>query len=103
MAGRAKHLIILLRTQAGNPMTDTDAKNPPAESAVASRRAKTASKKSENDSRHGRVRGGLAVILATLALIASGYLWYVMFHESADLFSRKSTRLNSSHSSISYA
>ena len=69
-------------------MTDTDAKNPPAESAVASRRAKTASKKSENDSRYGRVRGGLAVILATLALIASGYLWYVMFHESADLFSR---------------
>lgn len=68
-------------------MTDTDAKNPPAEQA-ASRRAKTASKNTENESRQGRVRGGLAVILATLALIASGYLWYVMFYESADLFSR---------------
>ena len=69
-------------------MTDTDAKNPPAEQAAASRRAKTAPKKSEGERRHGRVRGGLAVILATLALIASGYLWYVMFYESADLFSR---------------
>src|SRR3989344_8808211 len=88
MAGRAKHFIILLRAQAGNPRTDTDAKPPPAEQAAASKRAKTAPKKSENDSRYGRVRGGLAVILATLALIASGYLWYGMFHESADLFSR---------------
>lgn len=69
-------------------MTDTDAKNPPAEQAAASKRAKTAPKKSENTTRHGHVRSGLAVILATLALIASGYLWYVMFHESADLFSR---------------
>lgn len=68
-------------------MTDTDAKNPAAEQA-ASKRVKTASKNSENESRHGRVRGGLAVILATLALIASGYLWYIMFYESADLFSR---------------
>ncbi|MBI3569727.1 MAG: uroporphyrinogen-III C-methyltransferase [Gammaproteobacteria bacterium] len=69
-------------------MTDTDAKNPPADQAASSRRAKSASKKPETESRHGRVRGGLAVILATLALIASGYLWYVMFYESADLFSR---------------
>jgi uncharacterized protein HemX len=34
------------------------------------------------------VRGGLAVILAIIALIASGYLWYVMFYQSADLFTR---------------
>ena len=69
-------------------MTDTDANNSPAEQAAASRRAKTAPRKSENESPRGRVRGGLALILATLALIASGYLWYVMFYESADLFSR---------------
>ncbi len=69
-------------------MTDTDAKNPPAEPTAASRRAKSTPKKPENDSRRGRVRGGLAVIFATLALIASGYLWYAMFYENADLFSR---------------
>ena len=69
-------------------MTDTDANNPPAEQAAAIKRAKTAPRKPEGERRHGRVRGGLAVILATLALIASGYLWYVMFYESADLFSR---------------
>jgi len=69
-------------------MTDTDAKNPPAEQAASSKRTKTAPKKSEGEARHGRVRGGLAVIFATLALIASGYIWYVMFYESADLFSR---------------
>ena len=69
-------------------MTDTDANHPPAELATA-KRAKSAPKNAENGSRPGgRVRGGLAVILATLALIASGYLWYVMFYESADLFSR---------------
>lgn len=69
-------------------MTDTDAKNIPAEQAAAAKRTKTAPKKSESEARQGRVRGGLAVILATLALIVSGYLWYVMFHENADLFSR---------------
>ena len=69
-------------------MTDTDAKNPPAGQSASSRRAKMVPKKPAHDSRQGRVRGGLAVILATLALIASGYLWYVMFHENADLFAR---------------
>ena len=69
-------------------MTDTDANNPAAEQSASSKRGKAAPKKSENASAQGRVRGGLAVILATLALIASGYLWYVMFYESADLFSR---------------
>jgi uncharacterized protein HemX len=69
-------------------MTDTDANNPAAEQAAASRGAKATPKKPENGPRHGRVRGGLAVILATIALIASGYLWYVMFYQSADLFTR---------------
>ncbi|MCR4301848.1 MAG: uroporphyrinogen-III C-methyltransferase [Sulfuricaulis sp.] len=69
-------------------MTDTDAKNTSAEQAASAKRAKPAPKKSERESPKGRLRGGLAVILASLALIASGYLWYVMFYESADLFSR---------------
>jgi uncharacterized protein HemX len=60
-------------------MTDTDANNPATEAIP---------KKSETGPRHGRVRGGLAVILAIIALIASGYLWYVMFYQSADLFTR---------------
>jgi uncharacterized protein HemX len=70
-------------------MTDTDAKNPSADQAAPARRAKAMPlKQPENTPRHGRVRGGLAVILATLALIASGYLWYALFHDNADLFSR---------------
>ncbi|MDH3513342.1 MAG: uroporphyrinogen-III C-methyltransferase [Gammaproteobacteria bacterium] len=69
-------------------MTDTDANNPPTEQAAASKRAKSAARKSENDSTKGRVRGGLAVILASLALIVSGYLWYAILYENADLFSR---------------
>lgn len=68
-------------------MTDTDAKNPPAEQAAA-KRGKNAPRKSEGAPRQGHVRSGLAVIFATLALIGSGYLWYVIFYESADLFSR---------------
>lgn len=58
-------------------MTDTDASNPES----------SASNNTASEPRTGRVRGGLAAILATLALIASGYLWYVMFHDNADLFS----------------
>ncbi len=69
-------------------MTDTDAKNTSAEQAASAKRAKPAPKKSGHESPQGRLLGGLAVILASLALIASGYLWYVMFYESADLFSR---------------
>lgn len=64
-------------------MTDTDAKNP---ESSASRRTESTNHKTADGPRHGRVRGGLAIILATLALIASGYLWYVMFHDNADLF-----------------
>jgi uroporphyrin-III C-methyltransferase len=69
-------------------MTDTDAKNTSAEQAAASKRTIPAPKKSERESPKGHLRSGLAVILASLALIASGYLWYVMFYENADLFSR---------------
>ena len=64
-------------------MTDTDANNPATAQAT-----EATPKKPETGPRHGRVRGGLAVILATIALIASGYLWYVMFYQSADLFTR---------------
>lgn len=64
-------------------MTDTDANNPATAQAVAAM-----PKNPGNSPRQGRVRGGLAVILATIALIASGYLWYVMFYQNADLFTR---------------
>jgi uncharacterized protein HemX len=63
-------------------MTDTDAKKP------ATAQAAEATPKKPDDARRGRVRGGLAVILATIALIASGYLWYVIFYQNADLFTR---------------
>ena len=59
-------------------MTDTDA-------SVSSRRGKMP-KTPDGESRPGRVRNGLAIILASLALIAFGYLWYTVLHENADLF-----------------
>lgn len=68
-------------------MIDTDAKKTPDDPSAASRRGKPLLKKSADETGHGRVRGGLALILASLALIASGYLWYTVLHENADLFS----------------
>lgn len=64
-------------------MTDTDANNPATAQAT-----EATPKKPETGPRQGRVRGGLAVILATIALIASGYLWYVMFYQNDELFAR---------------
>jgi len=61
-------------------MTDTDV------SASPRRTNKVALKNPDNTPRPGRVRNGLAIIFATLALIASGYLWYTVLHENADLF-----------------
>ena len=36
--------------------------------------------------RPGQVRNGLALILAIIALIMSGYLWYTLLYQNADLF-----------------
>ncbi|MDH5487090.1 MAG: uroporphyrinogen-III C-methyltransferase [Gammaproteobacteria bacterium] len=69
-------------------MTDTDSKNTAAEQATATKPVTPAPKKSGDEPPKGRLLGGLAVILASLALIASGYLWYIMLYERADLFSR---------------
>ena len=68
-------------------MTDTDAKNTSDEQHAVSRRSKHPLKKSTNEAGPGRVRGGLALIFATLALIACGYLWYTVLYQNADLFS----------------
>lgn len=64
-------------------MNDTDANDP-----AAAQAAGATPNHSGHGARQGRVRGGLAVILATIALIASGYLWYVMFYQNADLFTQ---------------
>lgn len=68
-------------------MTDTDAKKTTADDPASPRRNKLLSKKPANESRRGNVRSGLALILATLAFIASGYLWYTVLYQNADLFS----------------
>jgi uncharacterized protein HemX len=68
-------------------MNDADSKktsdNPPA----VSPRGKPPLKKSGDASNSGRALSGLALILAALALIASGYIWYTTLYENADLFS----------------
>lgn len=68
-------------------MNDTDAKKTPDDQPAAARRGKNLLKKSADVPSAGRVRGGLALILASLALIACGYLWYTVLYQNADLFS----------------
>ena len=68
-------------------MTDTDAKKSPDEQNAGTRRGKPPQKKSADEAGAGRVRGGLALIFATLALIACGYIWYTVLYQNADLFS----------------
>ena len=68
-------------------MNDTDAKKSPDEQHAVSRRSKHPLNKSADEAGPGRVRGGLALILATLALIACGYIWYTVLYQNADLFS----------------
>jgi uroporphyrin-3 C-methyltransferase len=68
-------------------MNDTDAKKTSEEQHAASRRSKHPLKKSTDEASPGRVRGGLALIFATLALIACGYIWYTVLYQNADLFS----------------
>ena len=68
-------------------MTDTDAKKTSDEQHAVSRRSKHPLKKSTDEAGPGRVRGGLALIFATLALFACGYIWYTVLYQNADLFS----------------
>lgn len=62
-------------------MTDTDAKKNPADQTASPKPDKAASKLPT-----GRVRSGLALIIAIVALMASGYLWYTVLYQNADLF-----------------
>ncbi len=66
-------------------MTDNDAqKTASAESST--KRAKTMQNDASTNNRPGSLRSGLALILATIALIASGYLWYTALYENRELF-----------------
>jgi uroporphyrin-III C-methyltransferase len=64
-------------------MNDTDADKTSANQPAAS----PGGRKNTGERRSGRVRGGLALIFALLALIASGYIWYTVLYRNADLFS----------------
>ena len=63
-------------------MNDTDASQTPADQPSPPESEKKTAKEPR-----GRVRGGLALIFASLALIASGYIWYTVLYQNADLFS----------------
>lgn len=63
-------------------MTDTDVKKTPADQSASLKQDKAASKPPKT----GRVRSGLALIFAILALMASGYIWYTVLYLNADLF-----------------
>lgn len=69
-------------------MTDTDDKKTTADSPTAPKRGKTILKAPAGEPRPGRVRSGLAIIFATVALVATGYLWYIVLYENADLFTQ---------------
>jgi len=69
-------------------MTDTDDKKTTADLPNAPKRGKSNLKIPTGESRAGKVRGGLALIFASAALVASGYLWYTVLYENADLFTR---------------
>jgi len=66
-------------------MTDN---NDPQKTAGAetSKRGKQPANEETRGMRPGQVRSGLALILAVIALIMSGYLWYTVLYQNADLF-----------------
>jgi len=64
-------------------MTDTDASQTPADQPASPEPGEKPAR-----APRGRVRGGLALIFASLALIASGYIWYTVLYRNADLFTR---------------
>ena len=64
-------------------MTDTDTKTAPSDQSDSTPRDRQAT----HVPRTGQVRSGLALILALLALLASGYIWYTVLYQNAELFS----------------
>jgi len=66
-------------------MTDhTD--SPKSANAETSKHGKQTTNEETKSMRPGQVRSGLALILAVIALITSGYLWYTVLYQNADLF-----------------
>lgn len=65
-------------------MANEDNKSAGSKSSSVSRRAK-GSKKPESRVRSGLLTGGLALIFAVIALIGTGYLWYTLLLERAEL------------------
>jgi uroporphyrin-III C-methyltransferase len=66
---------------------DSDKSNDTKMSSVLKSKRGKEVRKSETRERHGSLTGGLALILAAIALIGSGYLWYALLLERSDLLS----------------
>lgn len=65
-------------------MADEDTKATDSRISTTSKRAKAA-KKSEARTRSGVLTGGLALMLAAIALIGTGYLWFALLHDRPEL------------------
>ena len=69
-------------------MADEENQTADSKSSSSSKRSRKGQKESKNAdtrSRSGHATGGLALMIAAIALIGAGYLWYTLLFERADL------------------
>lgn len=64
-------------------MAENDVK--PSASESSPKRSKNAPRGAARGTRSGLLTGGLALILASITLVAAGYVWYLLFYEKQEL------------------
>lgn len=66
-------------------MAENDAKPSAPASAPPPKRGKNIPRSTGRGARTGLLAGGLALILASITLVAAGYVWYLLFYEKQEL------------------
>jgi len=74
------------KSTADNPTAARENKVPEGASQADTETVKDKPTKSTRPARGGTLSGGLALIVATLALIAGGYLWYTLLYQHRGMF-----------------